>query len=131
MGCRFSYMCYINLMNTHKSTKKQSPEDWHKADIIAALHKRNWTLRRLSVAHGYSPTSLANVLRKPYPNFERIIADTLNLHPMEIWPSRYSYDGQYSSRGRLIKKLCQQVNHTTEFSTDKVKKTGGNNHAQG
>lgn len=77
-------------MKTLNSPKKTSPNDWHPADIVAALHKSGWSLRRLSVHLGMAPTSLANVLQKPYPKGERHIADAIGVTPWEIWPSRYA-----------------------------------------
>lgn len=66
-------------------------EDWHSADVIAALHKRGMTLAALSRSAGLSSSTLANALTRPWPKGEWLIADALNIHPGEIWPSRY-YD---------------------------------------
>ncbi|MFA0465227.1 helix-turn-helix domain-containing protein, partial [Vibrio sp. 10N.261.45.F1] len=38
---------------------------------------------------GLAATTLSNTLSRPWPKGERIIADALNKHPKEIWPSRY------------------------------------------
>lgn len=70
---------------------QKSMEDWHSADIIAALHKRNMSLAALSRAAGLSSSTLANALTRPWPKGEWLIADALKVHPSEIWPSRY-YD---------------------------------------
>ncbi|WP_411755080.1 helix-turn-helix domain-containing protein, partial [Serratia sp. (in: enterobacteria)] len=39
-------------MNNHVASQKKSPkgrlEDWHRADIVAALHKRGVSLSQLS-----------------------------------------------------------------------------------
>ena len=72
-------------------TKKANPlpKDWHPADVVAALRKAGWSLRRLGVAHGYSPCSLKNVLVVRWPKAERIVADALGIGPETIWPSRY------------------------------------------
>jgi len=70
--------------------KKATPStDWHPADIQAALKKRGWSLRRLSLACGYSAGSLKAVLGKPWPRAERAIANALGMTPWDIWPSRY------------------------------------------
>ena len=66
-------------------------EDWHPADIIAALHKRGMTLAALSRAAGLSSSTLANALTRPWPKGEWLIADAIKVLPCEIWPSRY-YD---------------------------------------
>ncbi|MFO1418356.1 MAG: helix-turn-helix domain-containing protein [Methylotetracoccus sp.] len=81
-------------MSNKTPTKKQSPEDWHPADVVAALRKKGWSLRRLSVAQGYSPTLLKHANAHPYPWAERIIADAIGVKPQEIWPSRYDAEGR-------------------------------------
>ncbi|WP_312119204.1 helix-turn-helix domain-containing protein [Pantoea vagans] len=70
---------------------EKTMEDWHPADIIAALHKRGMTLAALSRAAGLSSSTLANALTRPWPKGECLIADAIQVHPSEIWPSRY-YD---------------------------------------
>ncbi|MFU9135308.1 helix-turn-helix domain-containing protein [Erwinia tasmaniensis] len=66
-------------------------KDWHNADIIAGLRKRGTTLAKLSREAGLSSSTLANALFRPWPKGEWLIADALEVHPCEIWPSRY-YD---------------------------------------
>ncbi|MCE0490386.1 helix-turn-helix domain-containing protein [Pantoea sp. Mb-10] len=66
-------------------------QDWHTADIIAALRKRGTTLAALSRKSGLSSSTLANALSRPWPKGEWLIANAINVHPSEIWPSRY-YD---------------------------------------
>ncbi|PHM70018.1 helix-turn-helix domain-containing protein [Xenorhabdus kozodoii] len=73
--------------------------DWHQADIIAALRKRGTTLAALSREAGLSSSTLANALSRQWPKGERIIADYLEVHPSEIWPSRY-----FDQRGQLIER---------------------------
>jgi Ner family transcriptional regulator len=60
---------------------------------MAALRKtpERWTLRRLSIASGYSANAVGIALRhRPWPAVERIIADALGMQPWDIWPSRYN-----------------------------------------
>ncbi|QDY40761.1 helix-turn-helix domain-containing protein [Candidatus Pantoea soli] len=64
-------------------------EDWHPADIIAALRKRGTSMAALSRQCGLSSSTLANALTRPWPKGEWLIASALELHPSEIWPSRY------------------------------------------
>lgn len=64
--------------------------DWHKADIIAALKKKGTTLAAVSRRAGLSSTTLANTLYRPWPRGEALIAQELELHPSEIWPTRYN-----------------------------------------
>ncbi len=74
--------------------QKSDISDWHRADIVAALRKRGLSLRQLSKANGYEPSTLKLVLSKPWPKAEKIVANALECHPAVIWPSRYDTDGQ-------------------------------------
>jgi Ner family transcriptional regulator len=69
-------------------------EDWHPADVLAALKKRGYSLAGLSVANGYHPTAAGKALKQPWPAVERILADALGTEPHAIWPSRYDDEGQ-------------------------------------
>lgn len=85
-------------MKPHNTPIATQPQGWHPADIVAALRKRGWSLRRLSVHHGYSPTVLARALRLPWPKGEALVAAALDLAPAEIWPDRYGADGRSNRR---------------------------------
>ncbi|AFR01982.1 helix-turn-helix domain-containing protein [Pectobacterium brasiliense] len=80
-------------------------QDWHPADIIAALRKKNTTLAAVSRAAGLSSSTLANALSRPWPKGEWLIADALGIHPSEIWPSRYynPETNELIDRKRLIR----------------------------
>jgi Ner family transcriptional regulator len=54
--------------------KKPAPQDWHRADIVAAFRKRNTTLARYSRQCGYTSTWLAQATGRAYPRAERVIA---------------------------------------------------------
>lgn len=69
--------------------RKEVSCDWHRIDIVAALHKHGLTMRGLSVQAGLKPDTLKNALHRSYPKGERIIAGALNTEPAQIWPSRY------------------------------------------
>ncbi|WP_434526583.1 helix-turn-helix domain-containing protein [Photorhabdus asymbiotica] len=64
--------------------------DWHPADIIAALKKQGTNLSTVSREAGLSPSTLSNALHRSWPKGERLIAAALDCEPYEIWPSRYS-----------------------------------------
>ncbi|CPR14080.1 helix-turn-helix domain-containing protein [Brenneria goodwinii] len=64
-------------------------QDWHSADIIAALKKRGKSLAAVSRNAGLASSTLANALTKHWPKGERLIAEALGVSPEEIWPSRY------------------------------------------
>lgn len=75
------------------SPKRRPPRkpviDWHKADVIAALHKRGTSLRKLAISRGLNPRTLTKALRLPYPKAEALIAAAVGISPIRIWPSRY------------------------------------------
>jgi len=77
-------------MSTQQATKKSTPTDWHRADIVAALHKKGWSLRALSLQSNLGAGTLKEALNRPYPKAERIIAAALGIAPEEIWPERYA-----------------------------------------
>lgn len=80
--------------------KKASQEDWHPADIKAALHKKGITLRSLAQAHGLKESSsMSAALVRSLPSNEKRIADALGVHPKVIWPSRYHADGSHKPQG--------------------------------
>lgn len=88
--------------------------DWHPADIIAALRKKGTTLAALSRSSGLSSSTLANVLSRPWPKGEWLVATALHIHPSEIWPSRY-----FDSSGSLLDRkmrIRKKVNERGEQS---------------
>ncbi|MFU2319151.1 helix-turn-helix domain-containing protein [Rahnella sp. PCH160] len=64
-------------------------QDWHQADIIAALRKKGTTLAAVSRAAGLSSSTLSNALSRPWPKGEILIGQALGIPPSVIWPSRY------------------------------------------
>jgi Ner family transcriptional regulator len=67
-----------------------SINDWHKEDIKSAIRKKGVCMSELARANGYeNPRTFSNVLQKPYPKVQRIIAEYLEIEPEVIWPSRY------------------------------------------
>jgi len=66
-----------------------SKQDWHQADIIAALRKRGTTLAAVSRGAGLSSSTLANALSRPWPKGEMLIGQAIGVSPATIWPSRY------------------------------------------
>lgn len=87
-------------MKSFLEQKKPKKADWHPADVVAALRKAGWSLRRLSKARGYTPGVLANALRRPYFAAEIAIAQAIGVGPADIWPSRYPSCGNRRSSKR-------------------------------
>ncbi|MEI6389450.1 MAG: helix-turn-helix transcriptional regulator [Spirochaetota bacterium] len=91
---------------TKKSSKKADldaefpVQDWHPADIKAALNKAGYTLSSLAEEVGLkSGSMLSKALTLSYPKSERTIADALGVLPQIIWPSRYEADGTRKLQG--------------------------------
>lgn len=84
-------------MTLAESPKKPArpKQDWHWADVLAAIRKRGWSLRQIALAEGYAHGNvLGEVARRPYPKAEAILASYAGVeHPMVIWPSRYTPEG--------------------------------------
>ena len=78
---------------SHNPTFLPFQQDWHKADIIAALHKKGTSLAAESRAAGLSSSTLANALTRPWAKGERLISKAIGVPAEEIWPSRY-FDAQ-------------------------------------
>lgn len=75
----------IAVMNTHNSDMST---DWHPADVVAALRKRGTSLRKVAHANGY--THIQAVLTRPWWAVEHLVAQALDMHPEQIWPTRYA-----------------------------------------
>lgn len=69
--------------------KETNNTDWHRVDIVAALHKKGVSLTQLSVREGLAASTLRNAMRVKYPKAEKIIAEAIGVQPSVIWPSRY------------------------------------------
>ncbi|NVM78871.1 Ner family transcriptional regulator [Duganella sp. SG902] len=76
-------------MSEVTNQKTASSADWHRADVVAALHKKGWSLRELSRQSGLNAGTLKSALDRPYPKGEQIIASAIGISAMEIWPQRY------------------------------------------
>lgn len=109
-------------MQATRHLKKTSQVGWHKAYIVAAVQAGGTTLRKLSVAHGYAPCTLAVALHTPWPKGERIIAEFIGVRPDELWPERYDEQGKPLS-GHGQRKARGQGKHVkTNGSTVKTRR---------
>lgn len=121
------------LINSKKpamktSSLKENSQDWHRADIKAALEKAGWSLRKLSVTHGYVAGVMVQALKKQYPKCELIIAAAIGVAPQTIWPSRYNADGTHKKmphrpRATYIKPTqgVKSSSTDTKFNTSSTK----------
>ncbi len=93
--------------------KKTNPEDWHWADIKAAIEKRHGTLRAFASACGGKGVAANSVRAVKYPDqsgplAEQRVAEALGKQPHEVWPSRYHADGSRKVRRQLLKKTSRK-----------------------
>lgn len=83
-----------------RQAKEVIVQDWHPADIVAALHKAGYTLAKLAEKYDLkSGQSFSHAMRRSLPASEKRIADVLGIHPKTIWPSRYNTDGTRKLQG--------------------------------
>lgn len=101
-------------MTKNGSVKKPARDDWHPADIVAALHKKGVSLRQLALDHGYvSGSTLSGAMVRPYPKAEAIIAKAIGVKPEDIWPSRYGEGGRRPYRGWAARCMYRARQHST------------------
>lgn len=91
-------------MSKANTPKKASPGDWHPADIVAALHKRGITLRKLGAAHGITGRAVTHALRERNLPSERRIAEAIGIPAQNIWPSRYNPDGSRANLRKVTRR---------------------------
>lgn len=72
-----------------KKVQNASTENWHRADILAAIKKRGRTLAQLSWDSGLHERTLYNTLDRHWPKGEKIISDFIGVPVSTIWPERY------------------------------------------
>lgn len=87
---KYVYQLSVESKMMNVLTSQKNSHDWHRADIIAELHKRGWSLARLAKAHGLAPSTLGSALDKSYPKAERIIAQAIGVAPEVIWAGRFA-----------------------------------------
>ncbi|GBU14288.1 transcriptional regulator [Enterobacterales bacterium] len=97
-------MSITNLAVKPSLSTKRPYQNWHTADIIAALHKKGTTLAALSRESGLSSSTLANALSRPWPKGELLIAQALGTKPSDIWPLRY-----FTENGQPIVKTMRNT----------------------
>lgn len=74
----------------HVLDNQKNTHDWHRADVIAALHKKGWSVASLAREHKLGESTIRSALDKPYPKSERLIAQAIGVAPAEIWPERFA-----------------------------------------
>jgi Ner family transcriptional regulator len=76
----------------------------HPADVVAALHKRGTSLRKIARANGYS--HIQRVLTSPWLAAEQLVAQALGTTPQALWPSRYLNPADRALAFRQTRKIA-------------------------
>lgn len=85
----------------------QKTQDWHRADITAAIKKSGTTLRALSLGAGYAHNACCFAMLRPNPKVQAIIAKQIRVKPQVIWPSRYdAVTGTPLSYSEIIRRTA-------------------------
>lgn len=100
--------------NTPKNARR---EDWHPADILAAIHKRGTTLKDLAEHYGLSDSStLSKAMLHSYPAGERRLAEAAGVPVQEMFAARYEADGTPLPRG--VRGLRKQKSTASECQSN-------------
>ncbi|MEW7312005.1 helix-turn-helix transcriptional regulator [Buttiauxella gaviniae] len=92
----------------HSPTFLPFQQDWHPADIIAALHKKGTSLAAESRAAGLSSSTLTNALNRPWAKGEMLISKAIGVPAETIWPSRYFDEKTHKPIVRLMRASRQK-----------------------
>lgn len=65
----------------------------HPADIKAAIYKKGFTLKELSISRGFKPQDVSNCFETGRPSVEVAISEFLDISLYVLWPDRYRPDG--------------------------------------
>lgn len=107
-------------MQQHIIKKPVTNQDWTRAQIIALLHDNNITLASIARANGLADAGgLSLALSRSFPLGEQRIATALNMHPMNLWPTRYNHDGTRKGQGLRASSLKTPI---TPFMNKKKNK---------
>ncbi|MGB8414421.1 MAG: helix-turn-helix domain-containing protein [Candidatus Binatus sp.] len=101
----------VRKQATTKPARGPNTTAWDRPAIIAALSRKGWSLRRLSLANHYSAKSLGFALRAPWLHAEQIIAAAIGggVRPEEIWPDRYRARAALAERRARKESARDQV----------------------
>lgn len=73
--------------------------------IKNSLKQRGTSLSELARNAGFSASEVQGSLYRPIFFGEQIIAEFLNIHPMQLWPNRYDENGRPLHPHASAKKL--------------------------
>ena len=91
----------MNAGNGVESNSRDT-DDWHPADVLAALKKRGHSLAGLSVANGYHPTAAGKALKQPWPAMERLLAEAIGVAPWDDLAQPVRQRGQPAAAREIV-----------------------------
>jgi Ner family transcriptional regulator len=95
--------------------------NWHRADVVAAIHKRDTNLSELARKHGRSESALRVAITHPRKPSNEIIAAFLGKELHEIWPAWFDKKGRLISR----KPTHRRRRASSQKAGEKLSLTGG------
>lgn len=81
-------------MNTTRAQKINVKSQWHTEQIKAAIRMRGVSLKELAAQNGLQAAAISFALTNPHRPAERAIAKFLGVPLHELWPDRWTADGQ-------------------------------------
>ncbi|MGH8335575.1 MAG: helix-turn-helix domain-containing protein [Gammaproteobacteria bacterium] len=97
------------------------PTNWHRADVVAAVHRRDTSLAELARGNGKSESALRVALTHPRKPSNEIIAAFLGKSLHDIWPEWFDRTGRLRSRkasrarrGRSTQNVGKKLSVTGE-----------------
>lgn len=92
---------------------------WHRADIIAEVHKRGSSLSRLGREHGLGDSTLRTALHRPRSPSNRIIAAFIGVPMNVLWPDWFDRFGNLVVRSNsATRRRRRRVQSAGKFSLD-------------
>jgi lambda repressor-like predicted transcriptional regulator len=58
------------------------------------LHLKGYALKSFAQRHGITAGTVGVVFSRPFPRMEKLIAETLETLPQDLWPERYDKNGK-------------------------------------
>ena len=84
-------------------TPRFTPE--FKEEAVRQITERGYSVAEVS--DRLATSAQANALSRPWPKGEWLIARALNIHPAEIWPSRYKEGGELLQPKKTLPVRCR------------------------
>lgn len=88
------------VSNDGVPVERAAIENWHRADVVAAVRKRGSSLAAIAKDHGLSRQTLYWALTKPHRRANNAIAAFLDLSLHQLWPQWFDRAGECKTETR-------------------------------